>query len=413
MEMAGASSPQVLRKLNARRVLEHAWRADAFTASDVMTATGLTRSTVIGVCDELVRQGWLVELVDARAVGDYTKGRPARRYALRDRAGLVIGVDAGYEHIAATVADLRGRPVGRAEAAIAAARPDRAERLADAETRRALALGAVREALASSGAPASAVLAVTIGVPAPVDRDGASPADDPFWRITNPGYAELFAPLAGLVTVENDANLAAVAEQAAPTGGGHDADSYIALLVGEGIGAGLMIDGRLVRGRRGGAGEMRFLDRVEGVGSPDGLALLARKWAVDAITSGLPDDSALGRLDPATLDEIAVATAADAGDPAAIAIIDRLAERLARISLVLGDLLDVDRIIIGGAAATALPAVIERASALVEQSGDPTAPELLASALGPEAVTIGAIEHALDRVRERALEIVPPARDVA
>ena len=413
MEMAGASSPQVLRKLNARRVLEHAWRTGAFTASDVITATGLTRSTVIGVCDELVRQGWLAELGDARAVGDYTKGRPARRYALRDRAGVVVGVDAGYEHIAATVADLRGRPLGRAEVAIAAARPDRVERLADAETRRALALGAVRDALAASGEPASAVLAVTVGVPAPVDRDGASPADDVFWRLTNPGYAELFATAADLVAVENDANLAAVAEQAAPEGGGRDADSYIALLIGEGIGAGLMIDGRLVRGRRGGAGEMRFLDRVEGVGSADGVALLARRWAVEAIAAGLPDDSALGRLDPTTLDEVAVAAAADAGDPAAVDIVDRLAERLALICLVLGDLLDVDRIIVGGGAATALPAVIEQASFEVERSGDPTAPEVLASMLGLEAVTIGAIEHALGRVRERALEIVPPARDVA
>ena len=79
----------------------------------------------------------------------------------------------------------------------------------------------------------------------------------------------------------------------------------------------------------------------------------------------------------------------------------------------LGDLLDVDRIIVGGGAATALPAVIERASFELERSGDPTAPEVLASILGPEAVTIGAIEHALGRVRERALEIVPPARDVA
>ncbi|MCU1442685.1 MAG: hypothetical protein JWQ59_835 [Cryobacterium sp.] len=52
----------------------------AFTASDLMSTTGLTRSTVIGVCDELVRVGWLNELGDARAVGDYQKGRPARRY---------------------------------------------------------------------------------------------------------------------------------------------------------------------------------------------------------------------------------------------------------------------------------------------------------------------------------------------
>ena len=275
-----------------------------------MTATGLTRSTVIGVCDELVRQGWLAELGDARAVGDYTKGRPARRYALRDRAGVVVGVDAGYEHITATVADLRGRPLGRAEVAIPAARPDRVERLADAETRRALALGAVRDALAASGEPASAVLAITVGVPAPVDRDGASPADDCSGASPIPATPSCSPTAADLVTVENDANLAAIAEQAAPDGGGRDVDSYIALLVGEGIGAGLMIDGRLVRGRRGGAGEMRFLDQVEGVGSADGVALLARRWAVEAIAAGLPDDSALGRLDPTTLDEVAVAAAA-------------------------------------------------------------------------------------------------------
>jgi len=57
--------------------------------------------------------------------------------------------------------------------------------------------------------------------------------------------------------------------------------------------------------------------------------------------------------------------------------------------------------------------VIEQASFEVERSGDPTAPDVVASVLGLEAVTIGAIEHALGRVRERALEIVPPARDVA
>jgi predicted NBD/HSP70 family sugar kinase len=158
---------------------------------------------------------------------------------------------------------------------------------------------------------------------------------------------------------------------------------------------------------------MRFLDRVEGVGSADGVALLARQWAVEAIARGLPDGSALGRLDPTALDELAVAAAAEAGDPAALAIVDRLADRLARICLVLGDLLDVDRIIVGGGAATALPMVVEGASRLVERSGDPTAPDVLASTLGPGTVATGAIEHALGRVRERALDILPPARVVA
>src|SRR3954469_21907039 len=100
-EISG-SSPQVLRAINAWRVLEEAWDLGAFTATDVMAATGLTRSTVIGVCDELVDKGWLALLDDARAFGDYRKGRPARRYALRAEAAYVVGVDAGYERMSAT-----------------------------------------------------------------------------------------------------------------------------------------------------------------------------------------------------------------------------------------------------------------------------------------------------------------------
>lgn len=402
-----ATSPQVLRRLNARRVLEHAWRCDAFTATDAMAATGLTRSTVIGVCDELVRQGWLAELDDARAFGTYTKGRPARRYALRDRAALVVGVDAGFDHVSATVADLRGAPLARRGVAIPASGPEAIEPRADAEQRRTLARDAVRGALADAGADPSEVLAITVAVPAPVDRDGDSPADDWFWSTVNPGYAGLFRGAAPLVAVENDANLAAIAERAAEHGEGRDVDSYISLIVGEGMGAGLMIDGRLVRGRRGSAGELRFLDHVDGVGSADGLALLARRWAVDAIRSGLPAGSALGRLDPESLDESAVDRAAAAGDPAAIAIVERLAARLARICLVLGDLLDVDRVIAGGAAPTALPSVIERAAAILDASDDPSAPELRTSRLGEDCVTTGAIEHALDLLREQALDLAP------
>lgn len=408
-----ATSPQVLRRVNARRLLDHAWRAGAFTATDAMAATGLTRSTVIGVCDELLRQGWLEELDDARAVGAYTKGRPARRYALRERAAVVVGVDAGYDHVSATVADLRGAPLGRHGVVIPAPGPGRVERLADADERRSLARSAVRGALADAGVAASDVLAITVAVPAPVDRDGASPAEDWFWSVTNPGYADVFDGDARIVTVENDANLAAIAERSAPEGGGRDVDSYIALIVGEGMGAGLMIDGRLVRGRRGGAGELRFLEHVEGVGSPEGLALLARRWAVDAIRAGLPADSALGRLDPDTLDESAVGDAARVGDPAATGIVDRLADRLARICLVLGDLLDVDRIVVSGAAAESLPMMIERTAELLDDSDDPTAPELRRSELGERCVTIGAIEHALALVRDRALDLAPTARGAA
>jgi predicted NBD/HSP70 family sugar kinase len=405
----------VLRAINARRVLAQAWDLEAFTASDLMAATGLTRSTVIGLCDELVDKGWLAELSDARSVGDYRKGRPARRYALRADAGFVVGVDAGYDRMSATVADLRGRTLGHTEFPIPAQTPESVDRLADAEARRRLARAVVREALAAAGVNGASVLALTAGVPAPVDDEGVSPRHAMgFWQLVNPALQEVFASSAPLVTLENDANLAAIAERTSRNGRGRDSQSYIAMLVGEGIGAGLMIDGRLIRGRRGGAGEMRFLDHVEGVGSANGLALLARRWASEAIRAGgLPAGSALAGMHPEDLSEADVEKAAMRGDKAAAAIIERLARRLARICIVLGDLLDVELVIIGGAVATSLPTVIEQAAAIVARSADPTAPRVLRSALGAAEVGTGAVQHALALVRERALELLPTVRSVA
>ena len=96
-------------------MLSYAWQVSVFTASDAMAATGFTRSTVISLCDELVDRGWLTELANARSAGDaYSKGRPARRYALRTDAAVIVGVDAGQNTITASVADLAGLELGRA-----------------------------------------------------------------------------------------------------------------------------------------------------------------------------------------------------------------------------------------------------------------------------------------------------------
>jgi predicted NBD/HSP70 family sugar kinase len=401
----------VLRTLNARGILEHAWETDVFTATDAMASVGLTRATIIDICDDLVARGWLEEReLDESEVA--RKGRPARRYALRERAGFVVGIDAGFDHIGARVADLRGTVVGSVEVSIAARSPRSTHRLADATERRRLISQVFEQALDDAAIAAGPLLAITLGVPAPVDDSGRSPeGKNGFWGEMNPDVGRDFHSRAPLVTVENDANLAAIAERSVPDGGGCDVDSYIAMLVGEGIGSGLMIDGRLVRGRRGGAGEMRFLDYVDGVGTANGLGLQARRWAIDALASGeLAAESALGRLGADTLTERDIAHAALSGDAVAQSILERLAERLARICIVLGDLLDVDRVIIGGALPRSLPTVIESAARIVEGSGDPTAPEVMASALGDDEVSIGAVEHALALVKERALELVPDAR---
>ncbi|MDN3241689.1 ROK family protein [Glycomyces tritici] len=390
-----------LRRANAAAVLEYAWGTTAFTASDAIAATGLTRSTVIALCDALVEKGWIAELPNARAAGgEYRKGRPARRYELRADAGAVVGVDAGQHCVTAAVADLRGRELARAHTEID---PD------SAEQRVAVADRTIAAALDAAGVHERSVLCVAVGVPAPTDLDGASPEGElEFWSRMNPGFAAHFRERGWLTEVENDANLAALAEGA--LGAGVGASSYIALMSGERFGAGYVVDGHLVRGKRGAAGELRLLSLVEGVGSTHGIAALLRTWALELQASGTVEEHSLIMQTPkAKLGAEVVFRAAEAGDPAALALLDRMAERLARICAVLGGLLDVERIVFSGAVADSLGLLLPRAAARLDELTHPPAPDLIASPLGGGVVSLGALARALEIVRTNAIALEPSA----
>ncbi|RZI85651.1 MAG: ROK family protein, partial [Microbacterium sp.] len=90
------------------RVLDFAWSAGAFTATDAMRSAALTRSTTIEAIDTLVDVAVLRELPNARDAGEYRAGRPARRFELRRDLGVVIGMDAGDTHVTVEVAELGG-----------------------------------------------------------------------------------------------------------------------------------------------------------------------------------------------------------------------------------------------------------------------------------------------------------------
>ena len=224
-------SSRQLRDVSTRLVLEHVWDADEVTGSALIEATGLSRATVHDVCDELIARGWLVELENVR---EGEKGRPARRYAFDARAGVVIGVDAGQHRVSATVTDLRGDELSRTVLPVG---PD------DGTPERRLALieDAALAALADASTPPGDVLAVAVGVPAPVDRDGRTAfRDNPFWDLMNPDVAARLRDRHDWTTLtDNDANLAAVAEHW--RGHGRDARCHVTLLAGERFGAGVVL----------------------------------------------------------------------------------------------------------------------------------------------------------------------------
>ncbi|MBD8024924.1 ROK family protein [Microbacterium gallinarum] len=387
-----------LRRASLDAVLGFAWDTDVFTVSDVLEAVGLTRSTAIDVLEELVGRGLLVELPNARAVGEYSKGRPARRFAFRPDAALVVGVDAGRASLTVTLADLRGDSV--------AVRRLGVDREHDSgEERRQATAALVDAALTESGFSRPDVAALCIGVPAPVSARGESPAHrDGFWRRMNPEFAELFGAWAPLVRVENDASLAAVAERA--VGAAVGCDDFVALMAGERLGAGVWVDGRLLRGAHGGAAEMVAFDHVNGVEGAWGLGHRAASLARTAQAEGtLPAASALRAMDPAQIDGKAVLGLAERGDPGALDIARQVGETLAVIAGVLGSLFDSTRIIVSGAVADGAGPVIDAAVRALPQELDLPVPEIVASTLGGDIVSVGAVRAAVEAARAGALDL--------
>lgn len=385
-----AATPHLLRRVNAQAVLAAIRGSEVATGTGLMAKTGLTRASVIAVCEDLLRRGWIRELEvprrDTPAAGTPQKGRPARRFVLNARAGVVLGIDIGAATTTAAVADLRGAVLARASGSFRAADIPAGERISVVDR-------ACREALELAGEGPGKVLAVGAGIAAPVDRDGNVLSAQHFWSLFDVGLRSALKDLHGWrVLLENDANLAALGERWRGSGAG--VDDLVVLLAGERLGAGVLESGRLLHGRGGGAGEMGFLDMVEGVGSSDGIASLARQWqaADGGPAAGGPSSARRVFADAA------------AGDAAAQAILSRLSERMARVIAAIASLLNPEQVVLGGAVADSAGVLLPGITAALPRF-TATPPRVTVSPLGDAIVSVGAIRHALDFVEANALEL--------
>lgn len=400
-----AFSNRDVRLANARAVLRHLWTAEAQTGSDLMSATGLTRATVHDVCQELRDRGWIEELPNQRDHGGYVKGRPARRYAFAARAGVIVGVDAGGHQVIATVADLRGQVIAQRTRRLSSA----ADEATDVEQRLATISGTVLDVLAAEGISSEEVLAVGMGLPAPVGTDGRTVTrTNLFWNRVNADIGSHLSTTQGwTVLVDNDANLAALAERW--VGGGQHSDHFVTLLAGERLGAGVIEAGRIFRGSSGRGGEMSWLNMVEGVGNADGIALLSRRWTLEGLAAGLssPDSSLRQRVASDITMEQVFGAAYD-GDPLARSVVRRLGDQFSLICALIAKIFDTDLIIVAGGVATMIEPILEVIRQELPALVEPPLPSVVASLLGDGVVSTGALRQAMDHVQQHALEIALP-----
>ena len=93
MPHAAAATPQLLRRVNAQAVLRHIRGADVATGTELMALTGLTRASVIAVCEDLIGRGWIVELDQPprRTLAGSAEGPPGPALCLQPGGGLRAG----------------------------------------------------------------------------------------------------------------------------------------------------------------------------------------------------------------------------------------------------------------------------------------------------------------------------------
>jgi predicted NBD/HSP70 family sugar kinase len=369
--------------MNASAALAHLLDPGMLTRADLRELTALSTPTISEVLRRLTEAG-LVTVVG------HNSGRPgpnAEIYAADPDAAFTAAVSvrdtgsSGIPSVAAALCDLTGAVRARSESRVDFLRTDPQAAILDA-------VAALRD---EAGVPADRIHHVQLGVPGSYE-----PRSETIRHVDVPGFGRpgliprIAAALGTHVGVDNDVNLAAVAERR--RGVGRDADGFALLWLGEdGLGLAIDINGTLLRGARGGAGEIGYMPLF----SPDpsqGKLDLQDLFGGAAIRD-LARDNGIGAESPAA----AVREAIDenSGD-FLTSLADRVAVGLAAVVAVL----DPWMVVLAGPIASAGgDALLSAVNAAVRRAV-PLEASIVVTAIDDDAVLLGALDAGLTAVRE-------------
>jgi predicted NBD/HSP70 family sugar kinase len=343
----------------------------------VAADTGLSKPTVSSAFARLEAAG-LIAAIGARTG---RRGRVATEYELAPGAGWVLALDVDQEGVRAWSADLLGAVFDRHH------RPPVAH--GDTEAMVHTIRTAVRRSVRRGQESHGPLRAVTLSVANAVD-----PATGAILALPNAPFAEgIVEPasvFAGLLTapvyVDNHVNCAVIAERSIGAAVGVDDVAYV--FVGAGIGAGLVIAGRVVRGAHGLAGEIGYLATATG---PAQYATLV----ASLVRRGL------GREGTTAIDVEAIEEALGRTDGSGRAAVQAMGEAIGHVVVDTCAVVDPALVVLGGRLGR-LPVLLPVARATVA-SISPAPVRIELGALGPTAPVQGGLQLALERAHERLL----------
>ncbi|WP_196073343.1 ROK family protein [Nakamurella alba] len=378
-----------VRRMNLALLLKNLLADGPRSRARLAEDTGLTKATVSSLVAELGER----RLVSEGGIDRGNIGRPGRMVQIDTSVVRCMGLEINVDYVVAVITDLTGRVRYRRRLSVP---------LRDLGPARGLGEVAdfARSSVQESGCAPEQVETLHVSVPGLIDVEAGvlSYAPNLHWRQVDVVHS-LLGRLQwhhARVSVDNDANLGAMAEY---TTGRSAGTRNLLYLVGDaGVGAGLMVDGRIVRGRMGFAGEVGHMP----VGRPEKLCGCGRRgcWesavGLAAVVDGVPGTAhAPGDLG-SRLDK--VERLAAAGDPQTLAVLTEVGVWLGRGAALLANVLDPEVIILGGHFAALQrylgPAV--RTEMRERVVAEPQTVRVEFSEFGSEAPALGAAHAGID-----------------
>ncbi|MEV6193358.1 ROK family transcriptional regulator [Streptomyces sp. NPDC051920] len=400
--MAGSAgtpgTPRVLRAMNDRAALDLLLAHGPLSRTRIGKLTGLSKPTASQLLARLEAAG----LVLATGTSEGRPGPSAQLYEVNPGAAHAAGLDVTPERVLAAVADITGRTIGTYELPTPGRRPARPVVRQVTDT--------LDGAVKAAGLARDDVRRLVIATPGAFDPNTGRlryASHLPGWH--SPTLLdELAAALPMPVEYENDVNLVAIAEQRLGAARGHE--DFVLLWNEGGLGAALVLGGRLHRGWTGGAGEVGFLP-VPGAplvrqvtrANSGGYQELAGSQAIPALARELGiEDLPSGPYTEVAATLVERAAAVEAGPYRQL--LERYATGLATGLASLVSVLDPELVVLSGASLTAGG---EPLRALVQAELEELAasrPRLVVGDVHEHPVLRGALESALAATRDEVFD---------
>jgi predicted NBD/HSP70 family sugar kinase/biotin operon repressor len=359
--------------------------------ADLARGSGLSRTTVSSLVTELLENGLVVETSERGTPYKGGSGRPPLLVALALRPGGVAGVDIGHGHVRVAVSDRSARILAEADV-VTDADPQGGATLD-------LAADLVRRVSEEAGIPAGELLVVGLCVPSPINRRSArvDQAVLPGWNELAPAD-ELGRRLGLPVVLDNDANLGAMAEH--QHGAARGTTDVVYVKLASGVGAGLVLGGRLHRGVAGLAGEIgHVLSREHGD--------VCRCGSRGCLETEVSTSRLLNLLRPVYgvgLDLHGLLALDARGEPAVRRVLTDTGQTVGRVLAGICTTLNPGMIVVGGSLG-ASPTLVESIRAGVDRYARPEAAAsvtVVSGRFGGRAEVMGALALAIGRAAEVA-----------